>query len=865
VKKGRLSVTQPLEVCVHSSLISLSPLLLLLQGVSQNHRSSINTVEPFLHQSLSRRGNFYLGHVPSIDCPIEFERETLATGSFRFGFSSITDRMRSSCRILSRYRSRCDHGCLVSYNGFQTYKKNLFRFVALSRPTPVSNFPSRSVFSFPVPSSDKPAVNDLPINETVTGRDRNDTDSSFPSTIISMPMRQPTTISFGRQQLPIRREKKLLEYEVTELLNSPIGSFQPSTWLQIEGLLTQLREKEDIYLAFQLLDRVVKEPDASTQSTSDFIFWVVHDWLLIYERQQAKYQRIPSGNGRKRNDKSLIENQNTSDQRPTLSPLMVWRKIESYQRIGIPLESPVYRKIIQGTLLINSRKPSHPSGPILAETILDNMMSQSERINPLLRPTASVFAEVTLSWVRAASYCPEVAANEAPRRAMQVLNRLRELYNSGWGPEFLPSKSCFYRVMIVHAHMGDGDTVETLLEDLYTLYLDHGENLDNLRPTIPFFSLVLYAWSRSREPGAAERAEAILDRIMEIEANKEIRNFNVSTRCFNITMICWSKLRTNKGAAKVQQLFDRMLRLSFRDENKRPNGSSYFILTTTWARHDPFKADRAYRMWIEEHEKGNCDMPRDSKLLLTLVTAWYRSSEPCKAVRCDGLIQEAIQCNTPDFQPTTAIFTMAISAWCKTKTIDGVLRAEELLLQMEKCKPKAAPAVSTYLAIIQGWVILGRIERAEEVLTDCFLQVENKDISSDEEEVGVYDYMAERTSKGPSEHGARRRQKRLKPTKTQALNCVLKSWRSRAHKDPEAASRAEQLLLSTHRFDVAPNAASFKYVLDAWRGYDKNFNGANVPRTAEVLTLLDRQAGLLEENKNLFLKLRQDWKLLSIR
>lgn len=748
----------------------------------------------------------------------------------------------------------------------QNSNKNDVRLTVLSRSVLTSSFQSRSVFSFLSQSSC--AAVESSSNENRNEYAEKDNESSFlmNKTKLSMPLRQHNNGKNGKQRQisPVsspRQQSTLFDFEIRELLSSPVGSFQPSTWLQVEGYLKYLREREEINRAFQLLDRVVQEPDASIQSTSDFVYLVVQDWIGNFAKQQQRYQRIPS---RRSNHRTLTMDQHQdliNDQRPTLSPLAVWRKIESYQRRGIPLESPVYQRIIEGTAYVRSRKPNHPSGPILAETILENMMSQSERKNPLLRPSVSVFRAVLSSWCQAAAYCPDVATDEAPHRSMAVLNKLRALYDSGWGDDFLPDKMCFYSVMRIHARIGDGDTVESLLEDLYTLYLDHNEKLYDLRPTTSFFSLVLYAWSLSHDPGAAERAEAILDRMLEIEAKREIRNMRVSAKCFNIVMVCWNKLHTLEGTNKVQHLFDRMVKLSRRDKTKIPTGSSYVALMYAWAHHDPFKVERVYRMWLEEHEKGHCEIRQDSVLLGALVAAWYRSDEPGKADRCDDLIQEAIQSNKPDFQPTTAIFNMAVRAWCKTKTVDGIQRAEELLLQMEKCNSSSSPDVLTYLAIIQGWVDLSRTERAEELLTDCFLQIEGYNGSFDETE--------------PEEHASEetlvseknRRGKWRKPTKTQILNCVLKSWLSKAPSIPEAASRAEQLLLSTPTFGVKPNAASFQYVLDAWRKNDKYFKGATqtVPKVEEVLALLDRESGGLGGNDTLYLKLRRDWKLLSVR
>ncbi|KAG7357491.1 hypothetical protein IV203_002179 [Nitzschia inconspicua] len=728
------------------------------------------------------------------------------------------------------------------------------------------------MFSFLSPYTQTEITESQPSNEkNFDNRNGNDPSSLSQNCKLSMPPRQSTQQlpSNGKNRQTRQQETSLLDIEEKELLNSPIGSFQASTWLQVESCLRSLRDREEIYRAFQLLNRAVQEPDARIRPTSDMVYRLVQDWLMIYIRQQQKYQRAAFKSKRKKHLYSINSEESLSgDQRPTLSPVAVWKKIESYQRKGIQMESLVYQKIIDATSHVRSPKPNHPSGPILAETILDNMMAQSERKNPLLRPSVSVFRAVLTSWDQAAAYCPEVAANEAPHRAMAILNKLRALYDSGWGDDFLPDKLCFYKVMNIYAHLGDGDQVESLLEDLYGLYVDHDANLYDLRPTTPFFSLVLYAWSRSSDPGAAERAEAILDRMLELEAQEEIRNFTVETNSFNIVIICWSKLRTIQAAKKAQKVFDRLVALSLNDTNKKPTGGSYFALLTTWSRHDPFKTEAIYRTWTEEYEKGNTDMRQDSDLLKTIVGAWFNSNEPTKARRCDDLIQEAIQHTDPQFKPTTAIFNMAISAWCNTKTVDGLQRAEELLLQMEKCNTASLPDVLTYLSITQAWVSLGRVERAEELLTDCFLQIEGQNNWQPEKDTDAIDNSEEHNSDSSSAMSWKsRRFGRHRPSKTEVLNCVLKGWRSKADVTPEAASKAEQLLLSTHSFGVKPNAASFQYVLDAWRKHYKNFQGENksLPKIEDVLAMMERLSHNLGGDYSLYLKLQRDWRLLSIR
>jgi hypothetical protein len=346
--------------------------------------------------------------------------------------------------------------------------------------------------------------------------------------------------------------------------------------------------------------------------------------------------------------------------------------------------------------------------------------------------------------------------------------------------------------------------------------------------------------------------------MLELESRREIPKLKVSASCFNIVMICWSKQRTLESAHKVQAIFDRLIQLSENDPSKRPVGGSYIALITTWARFDPIQSEKAFWDWRDEHENGNCEMRIDSELLGTLVAAWYNSKEPTKAERCDKLIQDAIQSKIPSLEPTTVVFNMAINAWCRNNTIAGVKRAEELLEQMHaysETNPgsKLKPNVLTYRPIILAWVILGRMERAEELLSDCVTRFgDNTGLPSADNNYG------DANKSIPSG----------KMNSTRLFNIVLKGWLSKAQTMPEAASRAEDLLLSMNMYGVKPNAASFRYVLDAWRKNKSRFKhqwDRNQPKADEVLAFLDREARGFGTSNNLYLTLKQGWKLLLIQ
>ena len=239
--------------------------------------------------------------------------------------------------------------------------------------------------------------------------------------------------------------------------------------------------------------------------------------------------------------------------------------------------------------------------------------------------------------------------------------------------------------MNIFAHRGDGDKVEALLEDLYTLYLDHyeqdHESSTLMLPTTPFFSLALYAWSKSTDPSAPERAESLLEYMLEMEENREIPNLKVTSNFFNIVMVCWSKQRTPESVVKVQAIFDRLVEYSYKDNNKKPIGASYMALITTYARFDSAKAEDVFWQWRKEHDKGNCLMRIDGDLVRTLMESWHKSKEKGAAERCDLLLEFVIKSN--GCHPSTSQFNMTIDKFCQTKTIAGFERAEEKLKQMQ--------------------------------------------------------------------------------------------------------------------------------------------------------------------------------------
>lgn len=615
-------------------------------------------------------------------------------------------------------------------------------------------------------------------------------------------------------------EERESEYhgETQDILNSPIGTLGESTWLRAERIIEQFSEKEEFLQAFRLLDRLSLEPDANIKLKNDSIYFVIQKWLTA--SQQQKRILYPVFN--------------------------IWKRIEGYENADIPLESRTYHRIIEGLAIGKYKKRINhqgPVGPELAETILERMMELSKLDNPDVRPSTYTFNAVLVAWDHAASTSLWAKA-EAPHRTLALLKRLKLLYETGWGLDYLPDKNTYRRVMNVFAHNGDGDQVEALLEELYECYLDSG-NLENLLPTTNFFSLVLYAWSKSKDPMAADRALVILEKMLDLESSGEIPGLQVTAACFNIVMVCFDRQRTKESAMQVQSLFDRLVELSKNDPVKKPVGGSYTVLISALSHFDAPKADAIFWHWKEEHDKGICEMRMDSKLLGILVAGWYNSENTSDcAERCDRLLKYALDADLKSFEPSVVVFNMTINAYCRKKTVEGVERAEALLRQMEDYEEKLTPSVFSYVPIIHAWAFLGRVERAEEFLLEW--------------------YRTSSRTKKARDSPSLKTKKRLD---TQTFNHVLAAWLSKVKENPMAATRAENLLLSMHELGVQPNAFSFQQVLEcrkvARRKSKEEHSGSS--RIEEILSFLDAEyKNGARINDESYRKLRKAWSLMSI-
>jgi pentatricopeptide repeat protein len=234
-----------------------------------------------------------------------------------------------------------------------------------------------------------------------------------------------------------------------------------------------------------------------------------------------------------------------------------------------------------------------------AVDLLINLVEQASRLtnDPALVPGDKVYSMTIYASANVASRASTCNDTEAllMRRLEQTKAPDAQLFNS-----------CLH----VYAKCSPyNDTAPDRAEALLQQMIKYKVQLDSSS-----FSSVLHAWAGSPKPGAAERAEAILEHMI---VSKEVQ---VNATCFNVCIDAWAK-------AKRPQKAETLLR-------------------------------RMFQLHQQGQGHGHCVKP-DSISFNSAINAWSKSREPKAPQNAERLLE---QMTTHDISPTQESFTAVLEA-----------------------------------------------------------------------------------------------------------------------------------------------------------------------------------------------------------
>ena len=433
----------------------------------------------------------------------------------------------------------------------------------------------------------------------------------------------------------------------------------------------------------------------------------------------------------------------------------------------------------------------------------------------------------------------------------------------------------------VESRNGNAERGAAVLKQMYDAYkakdcstADANAQQQAPDPNVYHFSVVLQAWTKSKQKDAANRAERLLLQMEQMDQSGDLPNVKPNAFSINAVLTCWSKAgvpqrseelmrsmerrfsvqpnafsyssvidgyASKANVAKCESLMDEMMMNSTRERVLAPDRICFHSVLKGWSRTSaPDAAERAEALMRRMEALANADQDLDPdradktrpdlNTYGIVIAAWRKEANRMKGIpkyakvaakRADSLLAELVERSLAEesLKPNRAVYTAVIGAHASA---GNPKRCSELLDEMHAKKDEFfAPSPQTYLTVVQAWAKHeGGAERAEEVLR----MIPKGD--SKGPHVACYTAVLDAYAKAGNAPQAQRildemevvaRERKDKPTPLLFnYNTVLTAW-ARDRVNPDSSNKLQALFhrLQTHvDAKLHPDVRSYAVLMD---------------------------------------------------
>ena len=285
-------------------------------------------------------------------------------------------------------------------------------------------------------------------------------------------------------------------------------------------------------------------------------------------------------------------------------------------------------------------------------------------------------------------------------------------------PNIIPDVVTYNTMLNAYSLAGDIEKAEALLNEML---LDESP----VSPDPTSINTVINAWTISGQPNAPQRAEAILEQMLQPDhlQDKEQRPLGIrpTSITFNSVMNAWTKTRKPEAAEHCRRLFDLM------ENNEvahiQPDFVTYNIMIHALSLSNKEDApDHAETLLREMHlkfEAGNARIRPNNRTYGSMINVWSRSRRPEAGEKAEGYLRKILKIadgkqntyrhNSRSFkeeQPRVFEFTSTIRAWYNSNIQIAPYKADEilhlLLEQVKKGNERAIPDSTLFGVILRA-------------------------------------------------------------------------------------------------------------------------------------------------------------------
>lgn len=267
---------------------------------------------------------------------------------------------------------------------------------------------------------------------------------------------------------------------------------------------------------------------------------------------------------------------------------------------------------------------------------------------------------------------------------------------------------------------------------------DESPDDTGIRPNVVSVTAACNAWARSTQPHAAQRAEKILHRAIELWRSGDYPDARPNCYTFNACITAWSRSREKNAADNCVRLLEEMNALyeeAGRPEDLPPDARCYNLAINAVARsRSPGCADRARSLLNQmetKHDEGPYpDLVPDSLTFGAIINSYANDrSDQQASEHAAALLQQMEsmwQCGIKSCKPTTFVYNAAINCFAKQGGPANAEKAELFLEVMENLSNSVAeddairPDSISFSTVINaqansGWVDAG--EKADAIIS----------------------------------------------------------------------------------------------------------------------------------------------------
>jgi len=245
---------------------------------------------------------------------------------------------------------------------------------------------------------------------------------------------------------------------------------------------------------------------------------------------------------------------------------------------------------------------SDPNAPNRADALLRKLIEIYEtKKKTLHKPDIVTYTNVMQAWVKSKK-------PEAPEKVESILRELQRMEREG-DARMKPDAACWNSAISAWANAGNGERAEALFLEM----VDGSITSGGAPPTLITLTNVLKAWTQTRSPEAPHKAIELLARMDQLYKDG-VLTMKPNVVNYSVVLDCLAYARSASAAERAEYLLQRMVDSG--DPNLRPNVVSYNCVIKAWSyAKDPISATKItslLRDLIDQAERNPKMRPNDN-------------------------------------------------------------------------------------------------------------------------------------------------------------------------------------------------------------------------------------------------------------